>query len=291
MLLLTENNMIELFIIGIYLIIASYSDFKTREVPDILSFTFIALGIMFNLARTIIFWDISYIAFSIAGSIALIILSLILFYGGQWGGGDAKLLIGIGAWYGITLFEFPKLITFLVNMLIFGAVYGVIYAIYLALSNRSKIKEYMNEQGKKLIVSKRIIRIAVIIMIISAILLWENQIAILFFSLAVLMFFGFYALIFVRAIESKVLIKTISITKLTEGDWVLDTIKKGKTVYFTPKKTGVSKQDIILLQKLHSQKIIKEVKVKDGIPFIPSFLIAFIITEIAGTWFLRILNL
>ena len=80
----------------IWLIFASLSDIKTSEVPNWLSFSLIAIGIFIILARltqsttlTSLFWPA--ISFLIALSIALL-----LYYTKQWGGGDAKLLMGLG---------------------------------------------------------------------------------------------------------------------------------------------------------------------------------------------------
>ncbi|MEK6938658.1 MAG: prepilin peptidase, partial [Nanoarchaeota archaeon] len=77
------------------LIIASYCDLKWREVPDWISYglIFAALGIraIFSLSSG---WEIF-----ISGALGFGVflgLSCLLYYSYQWGGGDSKLLMGMG---------------------------------------------------------------------------------------------------------------------------------------------------------------------------------------------------
>ena len=72
--------------------------------------------------------------------------------------------------------------------------------------------------------------------------------------------------------------KYISVDKLTEGDWVAeDIIVKGKLIC-SKKDLELTKEQISKLRKLK----IKNVFVKEGIPFVPSFLIGLLITLIWG---------
>ena len=65
---------------------------------------------------------------------------------------------------------------------------------------------------------------------------------------------------------------------LTEGDWITEDIKiKGKVVY-KPERTGISKPEILKLQKLEKQNKLKNVIVKEGLPYVPAFLVALIAT-------------
>ena len=72
--------------------------------------------------------------------------------------------------------------------------------------------------------------------------------------------------------------KRISLDKLTEGDWVIkDIYYKGKLIY-NKNNPGVTNLDIKLFEKIK----LKKVWIKEGIPFIPSFLVALIISLIFG---------
>ena len=51
------------------------------------------------------------------GLIVFVVVGYIMFYAGQWGGGDSKLLMGLGALIGLklTLNPLPVLLIFLIN--------------------------------------------------------------------------------------------------------------------------------------------------------------------------------
>ena len=72
-------------IILVGLFIGSYTDIKTREVPDWLNYGLIVIGIALNLLFSIIYWNLDYIINSIAGFIVFLLLALLMFYAGQWG--------------------------------------------------------------------------------------------------------------------------------------------------------------------------------------------------------------
>ena len=68
--------------------------------------------------------------------------------------------------------------------------------------------------------------------------------------------------------------------KLTLGDWIVKDIKhKGKLIA-SKKDLGLTEEQIAKIKKLK----IKKVLVKEGIPFVPSFFIAFVVTICAGSF-------
>src|SRR3989338_7475523 len=75
-------------IIGITLIsllIASYTDIKTREVPDWLNYSLIAVGIGIHAMQSIISLDWHPLVYSLLGFGAMFLLAYLMFYTGQWG--------------------------------------------------------------------------------------------------------------------------------------------------------------------------------------------------------------
>ncbi|MDH3353368.1 MAG: hypothetical protein OEL87_02885 [Nanoarchaeota archaeon] len=75
------------------------------------------------------------------------------------------------------------------------------------------------------------------------------------------------------------MVKEISGKELREGDWLVDDIKiKGKII--SADWDGLSLEDIELLKKK------KKVKIKEGLPFVPAFFIAFLIYVFLKDWFL-----
>ena len=99
--------MIYLIILGsialIGLIIGSITDLKTREVPDWLNYGLISIGLGLNLIFAFIYRDYWIFLNSLIGFIAFLLIALAMFYTGQWGGGDSKMLMGLGATIGINI--------------------------------------------------------------------------------------------------------------------------------------------------------------------------------------------
>jgi Flp pilus assembly protein protease CpaA len=278
-----------IFISLIALIIASYTDIKTLEVPDWLSYSLIAIGVGGNLIYSISSSDQTFIIRSLLGLVGAFILGMLMFYTGQWGGGDSKVLFGLGALLGLDypfqLGFFPK---FLVNMLFAGGIYGIIWVIGMAVKNRRKVIKNLSKdfKEKKLARLRLYSGIAAIIGLIVIYFLpkfFSSQIKITLMIMVCFLYFMNYLFIFIRTVEKVAMIKMIPPEKLTEGDWIVDEIKiKGK--YITgPKDLGIEKEKIKELIALKKQGKIKKVKVKYGIPFVPSFLIALLFTVWTNT--------
>jgi Flp pilus assembly protein protease CpaA len=89
--------LIALIIALIALVVASITDLKTREVPDYISYGLMFTAFAISLIYSIINLEYSYILQSLMGFIIGLIIAYSMFYLGQWGGGDSKLIMGLGA--------------------------------------------------------------------------------------------------------------------------------------------------------------------------------------------------
>lgn len=276
----------------IVLVIGSITDFQKREVHDYVSYGLIFAGFGISIIYSILTGTF-YIIQTVLGFGIGVGLAYAMFYLGQWGGGDSKLLMGLGAIFGFNILNINNIfgeknlifILFLINVIIAGAIYGLLFSIYLGIIHRKKfIKNIKIWAEKKEI---KIARITLLIFtFVSAILIvffMQQQYKILFLSIIALLFFIFYIWLFVKIIEESCMIKMIPVNKLTEGDWIYENIYIGKKYITGPKDLGVTKEQIESLKK---SKKIKKVLIKEGIPFIPAFLIAFILT--IAMYYLRI---
>jgi hypothetical protein len=80
-----------------------------------------------------------------------------------------------------------------------------------------------------------------------------------------------FLFLYAKALEESCMDKMIDVKNLTVGDWTLSKIKAGKNI-IKPNWEGLSEKELKLIQKYSKGKV----KVKEGIPFVPSFLIALI---------------
>jgi len=271
----------------IALAIGTYTDIKTREVPDFVNYSLIAVGLSANVIFSLIKSDISYIINSIIGFIIFLLIALIMFYAGQWGGGDSKMLMGLGALIGLGVINSKNmfLIHFLLNLLIIGSFYGLLWSLSLALRHR---KKFLHEYRKIFLKSKlkKLRLIVYMIFIISFTLnlffTRDPVIKMLFFVLLFLLLIMYYLLIFIKILEKVCMLKYVEPNRLTEGDWIAKEIKYNGKYICGPKDLGIERKQINELIKLYNQKKIKRILIKEGIPFVPSFLMAFVITIMYG---------
>jgi Flp pilus assembly protein protease CpaA len=262
------------------LLVASYTDIRTREVPDWLSFALIAVGIGSRLILSAASWDPTWIVQGLLGLALGVGLGYLMFYTGQWGGGDSKLLMGLGATLGLT-FSFSDIyISLLVNILFVGALYGFTWSLVMAVRNWKRFaKKFLEHTALKAFVHSRWMAMALIAVLITASFIsGEQTFSMLYLILAVTIFVLLYLWVFVKAVEEAVMLKWVAPSVLTEGDWIAEEVKVKGKVITGPKDLGISKEQIARLKRLKVRKVL----IKEGIPFVPSFLIAFIFTMLFG---------
>jgi hypothetical protein len=182
------------------------------------------------------------------------------------------------------------LLILVANIILFGALYGLFWSISLAIIRRKifikNLKIWM--QKKEIILARRILVAIVTIMLIAILFLLPQEYRLTMLLFVLLLYILFYMWLFVKIIEESCMIKDVAVEKLTEGDWIYEDVfigknlgknsSKSKKAVAGPKDLGISKEQIELLKKYNSKGLIKTVKVKEGIPFIPAFLIAYIAT-------------
>ena len=95
-----------------------------------------------------------------------------------------------------------------------------------------------------------------------------------------------YLVTALKSTELACMYKQIQVDKLTEGDWIQNDVYKNKKIIYKVNPYGADKKSIDALKKAK----IKQVLVKEGIPFVPPFLLGTILTLIvSGTPFLPLI--
>lgn len=199
-------------------------------------------------------------------------------YTGQWGGADLKLLVGLGALFGIQLplTPIPFFLLFLLVGVFAGAIYGILYLAIILIKNYSAIHEEINKTRTQNNKKIRLAAITTILALFIIALLHPTITTIILVFLAATSYFTYTLYYLTQAIEKHCFIKQINVNKLVPGDWLAEDVKHNNKALLKVGQltTGLEEKHI---QQLKKHKI-KTVTVKEGIPFIPSFLLAYIAT-------------
>ena len=169
---------------------------------------------------------------------------------------DLLISLGFGSFVGLGLFFSGNwgggdAIEYTINLILAGGIYSIFVVYFYSLKNYQKLKRepYIKE-------------LFILTAAFSIIFLPAGMI----FLVLLTMYLSYI-------IQKKYFDKEINTKDLVEGDWVVEKIYHNKKLIYSPRKIGLLKKDISLIQKYK-----KSVKVKGGIAFAPAFFIAIIFT-------------
>ena len=252
----------------IWIIFASVQDLRTRMVSNWISFSLIIFVLGFRFFYSLFNQNFAFFYQGLIGLGVFFIFGNLLYYGRMFAGGDAKLMIALGTILPFSenlLINIKIFILFFILFLFVGAFYGLTWSIFLSLKN---FKVFKKEFLKQLNKNKKIIYSSISFAIILIILGFYE---ILFFYFGILFFIFPYLYVYAKAVDNSCLVKKIKTSDLEEGDWLYNDLKIGKKV-LKESWHGLTKEQIKKIQKKY-----KEIKIRFGIPFVPVFLISFLI--------------
>ena len=256
------------------LIIGTFTDIRVREVPDWINYSGIFAGLGIRLIYSLYSFDWSFILEGLLGFIVFFAIGVVMFYSGQWGGGDSKLLMALGALLGLQLNLSNFTIGFIINLMIVGGIYGFIWTSVLALKNRNRFLKEFKKRLSGRGMHRFIFLGFAIVFFIAAFLISDVIIRFVLFFIALFLPLMNYLILFVKSVEKSCMLKRVRPNELTEGDWIAKDVFVKKRRICGPKDLGIEKHQIRQLIKLK----VKSVIIKVGIPFVPSFLMAFLLT-------------
>ena len=272
-----------LVVIGVVgLIFASICDIKTREVPDWLSYSLILSGLSLRGIYSLNIWDFSYFLNGLVGFGVFFGIGMGLYYTKQWGGGDAKLLMGLGALFGSyplslldyfnPVLDFNFLVIIFLNLVIVGSLYGLVWSFVLVFKNFGEFFSKFRKVEKKFREFLYIDLLAVLL-----VLIFVDELKLFFVLVVLFPIVMFYLLVGLKIIEKISFVKIVPVGDLVEGDWIVDDIfYNGKKIY-SCKSPGVTKRQIFVIKKVKNT-----VKVREGVPFVPSIAISVFISLVFG---------
>jgi len=253
-----------------YILFAVVQDLKTREIANWLNFSLIvfALGFRFLFSLFNGEGDFSFFYNGLIGLGIFFVLGNLFYYGKIFAGGDAKLMISLGAIlpiYSNSLMNIQLFFNFLLIFLLSGFIYILATSTFLCIKHFKAFKKEFAKQIKK---NKKLL---MILTGVSLLFLIAGFFEVLFFILGVLIFFSVYLYLYSKAIDEVCMIRKIFAIHLREGDWLYHNLKVGKHV-IKANWDGLTQKEIREIIKHY-----KKVKIRQGIPFSPNFLISFII--------------
>lgn len=253
----------------VWLFFAVVQDVRTREISNWLNFSLLSIALLYRGLFALNSGNASFFWLGVAGTFFFMALAYILYYGRAFAGGDAKLLMALGPFIPFEhLSDFVMLgLGFVFVLFLGGSIYSLLYTAALIPRKWSAFKRSFIHELR---LRRSMVRICFLLGITAGLAFWFFDIfaGFLFFcAFALLPFLYNYG----RALESCLFIKRVLPSRLTEGDWLVQSVRAGsRTVHASVH--GLSLDDLILLRRSK-----KPVLIKEGIPFSPAFLLAFLL--------------
>jgi hypothetical protein len=268
-----------------FLAYASYCDLSGGEVPDALSFLFSASMIVLAVYAFMVLGAPSFPRVFFVGA-AYFVFGYLLYQFGQWGGGDVKMLAGVGLslallaslglnWVNVSFA--PYYIAFYFNMGLVSMPYVLAYSLLLTAKKPRILSLFVESLGSKVNLG------FLFLFLVPAFVLFSRG----FGGLGVLSLIPaayFLLSLYLKGVEHEALQKTIDVTKLSEGDVLAyDLVVGGKLIASRRNIEGLTREKSEEIKNLAKEgKIPSEIRVRWGVKFIPIMAAAYALTVYAG---------
>ncbi len=259
-------------------VLAGIIDLKTTEIPDWIPYAMAAIGIVGNLVKAYLLGNYTPILLSVVVGLLFLGFGFLLYFTGQWGGGDAKLLSAIGfllpQYSGAKSF-FPFPVSFFFNVFFVGSIYMLSYIFVMSLINK-KIWNHFVTDFKASARELMFLSFGIIVFLAIFTFLSVNYFGlatvnemIVFDLIVVGMAVGLFAVWrFGKTVEEVGFKRKIKVKDLKEGD-VLDDSKVWE---------GLTKEQVKEIKKSGKKTVV----IKEGVRFGPTFALALVVTVFLG---------
>jgi|APHM01.1.fsa_nt_gi hypothetical protein len=246
-----------------------FDTLNDRNVPDEFAVTGIIGGLLLHGLQTVSTGSLEPLIFSITGGILAGGFGWIAYYRGFWGGADAMILTMIGTTIPITAIGEASTIYVLdliFNFMISAVIVTVFYAGYKFLNAENSFKRFKQSLQKR---KRTVTGLLSINLGFSIFLAYNNVNGLFFFAVMTTLIFLYE---WIRLVEKKFLVKEVKKEK------ALDEVP-APDQGFGDQIRGLREEEI---ENYDGDKI----KVRTGVPMIPVFLMALLITDLTqiGVW-------
>lgn len=272
------------------LLLSSWEDLKTGEIPDKISLGLTAGLILFSIIHSVVDYNPNILFQSLLWGLIFFAVSYILFVLGQWGGGDVKLMGAIGVSMGylnavgfqyinmdVLGYVIHPLVTYFINMAFISTPYVILYTLTLGFMHPYAFKLYLKKLGEK----KNISIFAGSIIPIMLLIQLENHILTLIYSLLPLFFL---ISVYMKTVEDTLLKKEIPVVQLADWDILAQDLKvNGKIIATKRNIEGVTPDQVAAIKKLAKDGAINDkIEIRWGVKFVPVLFISYPITLYMG---------
>jgi len=268
--------MFELLLVAIALIgsfAAGIHDLKTSNIPDKVCWVMIFSGLFIHTVNSFSTGDFSILINSLLFGGLFLAFGLLMYYTGQWGGGDGELLVAIGILLpNLSLVKtyFPFAISFFINSFFIGATFSIIYSLILVYKNPKISKKFfIGLMDRKIIIMLFSFCFSIFFLFISQFIL---------FAVSILIFILILFQKFSKTIEESFYCK-IPVSKLKVDDMLGEDIPRLKL--YKKHIKGLTKDQVKKIRKIRRYVIIRE-----GIRYGIVFPLTLLFTLLFGDFFL-----
>ena len=268
--ILSPENWFLILLGLVWIIGAVLQDLRRREVDNLWNFSLIPIALAYRLSVYFFNGNYWFILNGLIGLGIFFILHNLFYYSRVFAGGDAKLLLALGVILPLSydwIINFKIFGLFILLFLLGGSIYSLIWAFCLMINNWNNFKKEFLKQWKSYQKMFLFALVFVVLWVVFAFII--SQSVFILIGLIVLLFPVLF--VFAKSIEESCMVKMVNPNKVTEGDWLYeDVLVGGKRIKSSWE--GVSSKELELIKR----KCRKNILIKIGIPFTPSFLFGFV---------------
>lgn len=257
------------FLLGIgflAVLFGTFSDLKKREVANWLNYSLLGFALIFRFGVALNSGNWEYLFYGLMGFGIMFIMGNVFYYTQAFAGGDAKLLMALGAVFPYYSYMEVGVYcgAFIGMLLVLGLFYSLIYSLILALMN---FRGFWNSFKIEFGINKWMALIGILFGLVS---IFFGGIGIYLGGMLIILPIMF---IYLKAVEKSCLVVEMKPSELTDGEWLNEDVKIGGK-WIRKSVHGLSLKEIEWIRK-HGKG--KKIVVKQGIPFVPVFLINIIV--------------
>jgi Flp pilus assembly protein protease CpaA len=281
--------LVVLVVFGI-LLAAAKVDWDTGEVPEKLSMGLLSFVLAVSFIHSVALWRSSIILETVFWGLIALACSYVIFYFGQWGGGDVKVLAGIGCFLGYldstgydwpfgTLFGIgiPALATYALNMVLLAAPFVLLYTVILGIRNPRVFVVYFRNMAKP----KPLATLVISFIPIFFATYWGAHLLLAVYAFVPLMVL---LSIYSKTVEDVLMSKSIPVSQLKDWDILADdVVADGVKIAPAGNIEGITPEQLAKVKELSALgKIPAVIRTKKGVEFVPVLFISVPVTLYVG---------